>query len=239
MARPQGRSPEALRSIQIEPGFSNQAASVLFRLEKTVVNCTALIEPKLPNFAEPGSGWISAEYAMLPASTQQRIQREKKGKSHDRGTEIQRMIGRSLRGAVNLRKMGEIALYIDCDVLSADGGTRCASISGAYLAVVLALRRLEKEGKVKVADVIKHEIAAVSVGFVKGQLRLDLEFVEDSKAEVDLNLVMTGDKRIIEIQGTGEYATFGIHQTVEMINLGYKGIEEILKAGREFLAKVS
>lgn len=235
MARNHGRAADAIRKIQIEPGFSTYAESVVFRIGKTVVHCSAMVEAKLPPFVEQGIGWISAEYAMLPSSARHRVQREKRGRIDDRAIEIQRLIGRSLRSIVDLRKMADIFIILDSDVLNADGGTRCASICGSYLALALALRKLEKEGKIRTSEVLRHEIAAVSVGIVKGQILLDLDYAEDSKADVDLNLVMTGDKKLVELQATGEDSPFEISQLQEMLQIGSMGIQEILSKSRAFL----
>ena len=232
------RAHDKLRDILIEPGFSTSAASVIFRMGETVVHCTALAEERVPPFVQEGHGWLTAEYAMLPASSSRRIQRSSRSGSVDgRSQEIQRLIGRSLRSVVDLSAMGSRTIYLDCDVLNADGGTRCASICGAYIALSLSLRRLQREGLLTADRVLREDVAAVSVGIVGGEALLDLAYVEDSRAEVDMNLVMTGSGKLIEIQGTGERTTFSFEQLHTMLALGQQGIEALLAASRAYLAK--
>jgi len=232
--RNENRDFDQTRLISVESGFANNASAVIFRMGKTVVNCSVSISKDVPSFVEDGHGWITAEYSMLPAATGYRNRRER-GKVGGRTVEIQRLIGRSLRGAVNLEALGSHSIYLDCDVLYADGGTRCASISGSYIALMLALRKLEEKGELKVSEVIPQPVAAVSVGIVEGKLMLDLEYTEDSNADVDMNLIMTKDNNIIEIQGTAEGNPFSTDDLSKMIEFGKKGIADIIKVGETFL----
>src|SRR6266853_1539128 len=207
--RPHGRKPDELRPLTFKRRYTRQApGSVLVRMGRTTVLCTCCIEPSVPPFlVGKGKGWMSAEYGMLPGSTSTRKARDKAGKIDGRSVEIQRLIGRSLRAIVNLDKLGERTLWIDCDVLEADGGTRTASINGAYVAVIDALQTLAaKIGPV--GAIVEDSVAAVSVGLLGGAELLDLEYVEDRDADVDLNLVMTGSGGFVEVQGSGEEATF-------------------------------
>lgn len=229
------RAPDEVRSIQIHPGYAHHGSSVIFHMGNTIVHCSASVEEKVPMFVQEGNGWITAEYSMLPSSTNSRARRERGGKLGGRTMEIQRLIGRSLRGHSDLKALGPRAIYLDCDVLRADGGTRCASICGAYLALSLALRTLEKKNQLKAKNVIKSEVAAISLGIVKGQLLLDLQYTEDVRADVDMNLVMTGDGRLIEIQGTAEQEPFTPAQLQEMLALGQKGITDIIQKMQAFL----
>ncbi|MFO0798958.1 MAG: ribonuclease PH [Gemmataceae bacterium] len=228
MPRPNGRLPDQLRPLTFERGYTgNAAGSVLVRCGRTAVLCTCSVEPKVPDFlAGKGKGWLTAEYGMLPGSTHSRKPRDKAGKVDGRGVEIQRLIGRSLRAVVNLAKLGERTLWIDCDVLEADGGTRTAAINGALVAVVDALSKLQ----LPVRDILATSVAAVSVGVVDGEPRLDLEYVEDVAADVDLNLVMTGAGAFIEVQGTGEEATFSRDELNRLLELGEAGIRSITAA---------
>jgi len=227
MARVDGRDFDQLRDIQITPGFMTHAeGSVLIKMGGTHVICTASVEERVPHFlVGKGQGWITAEYSMLPRSTHLRTKRETNG-PNGRTQEIQRLIGRSIRGIANLKNVGERTLWIDCDVISADGGTRTASISGAYIAVALALSTLEKRKKLK-GLVLRNSLAAISVGMVDGEACLDLCYKEDSSAEVDMNVVMTGDGRYVELQGTAEGEPFDQSQMQNMLALATKGIEEI------------
>ncbi len=228
MPRPNGRLPDQLRPLSFERGYTgNAAGSVLVRSGRTAVLCTCSVEPKVPDFlAGKGKGWLTAEYGMLPGSTHSRKPRDKAGKVDGRGVEIQRLIGRSLRAVVNLAKLGERTLWIDCDVLEADGGTRTAAINGAFVAVVDALTKVQ----FPVRDVVTTSVGAVSVGVVEGEPRLDLEYVEDVAADVDLNLVMTGAGAFIEVQGTGEEATFSRDELNRLLELGEAGIRSITAA---------
>jgi ribonuclease PH len=202
---------------------------------RTTVLCTCCVEPKVPDFlAGKGTGWLTAEYGMLPGSTHTRKARDKGGKVDGRGVEIQRLIGRSLRAVVDLSKLGERTLWLDCDVIEADGGTRTASINGAFVALVDALTA-HRNDIGPPAAVVTASVAAVSVGLCDGAERLDLDYLEDRDAEVDLNLVMTGDGRFIEVQGTGEEATFTRAQLDRLLGLGQAGIEHITAAQKKAL----
>src|SRR4051812_20655550 len=234
MPRPNGRLPDQLRPLSFERGFTGNApGSVLVRSGRTAVLCTCCVEPKVPDFlVGKGKGWLTAEYGMLPGSTATRKPRDKGGKVDGRGVEIQRLIGRSLRAVVDLSKLGERTLWIDCDVLEAYGGTRTAAINGAFVAVVDALNSVRKELGVPVREVIHASVAAVSVGVVDGEERLDLEYVEDRDADVDMNLVMTGAGRFVEVQGAGEEATFSADELLRLIELGTAGIAGGTRAQR-------
>lgn len=204
MSRPDGRGFDEPRSIAITPGFLQSAPSALIEVGQTRVLCTAIIEESVPPWMRgQGRGWLTAEYGMLPASTGQRKQRDAtKGRLDGRTVEIQRLIGRSLRAVVDLKQLGENTLWIDCDVLEADGGTRCASITGAYVAAHLALAKIGRTAA------LRDSIAAISVGIVDGNAVLDLPYVEDSRADVDMNVVMTGSDGLVEVQGTAEGTPF-------------------------------
>ncbi len=224
MSRPSGRRKDELRELEIEPDYLEQAnGSALISFGKTRVLCTASIEEGVPRWlAGRGRGWLTAEYSMLPASTGQRTQREaSSGKQKGRTVEIQRLIGRALRAVADLDALGERTLWIDCDVIQADGGTRCAAISGAYVA---ARRALDHMG---LGKVLTDSVGAVSVGIVDGEPVLDLDYVEDSSAEVDVNVVMAGDGRLIEVQATAERAPLDRGQLDELLDLAASGIEEI------------
>jgi ribonuclease PH len=208
---------------------------VLVRSGATTVLCTCSVEPAVPPFlVGTGKGWLTAEYAMLPGSTQGRKARDKGGKVDGRSVEIQRLIGRSLRAVTDLTRLGERTLWLDCDVLEADGGTRTAAINGAFVALCLALK---KHAAVigPAGNVVTDSVAAISVGIVDGEERLDLEYVEDRDADVDMNLVMTGAGRFVEVQGAGEEATFSADQLLRLIELGTAGIREVAKAQRAAL----
>ncbi len=231
--RTDGRAIDQLRPIRFKNHIAPHATgSTLIEWGDTRVICGVTIEDSVPRWMKEQrveGGWITAEYSMLPYSTLSRKQRDStRGKIDGRSTEIQRLIGRSLRAAVDLKKLGSRTVWIDCDVLQADGGTRTASITGAYVALGLAIKRLMAEVKIKESPII-NSIAAVSVGIVDGEPRLDLCYVEDAAAEVDMNLVMTGKGEFIELQGTGEEATFSEEQLVAMLSHGRKGISELLK----------
>jgi ribonuclease PH len=230
MSRPSGRRPDELRELEIQPDYLEQAnGSALISFGKTRVLCTASIEEGTPRWlAGRGRGWLTAEYSMLPASTGQRTQREASlGKQKGRTVEIQRLIGRALRAVADLNALGERTLWIDCDVLQADGGTRCAAISGAYVA---ARRALDHMG---LGKVLADSVGAVSVGIVDGEPVLDLDYVEDSSAEVDVNVVMAGDGRLIEVQATAERAPLDRDQLDELLDLAAGGIEEIGQAQQD------
>src|SRR5258707_2376478 len=208
--RHDGRRPDELRPLTFKRRYTRQApGSVLVRSGQTAVLCTCTVELAVPPFlVGKGKGWLTAEYGMLPGSTSTRKPRDKGGKVDGRSVEIQRLIGRSLRAIVNLDKIGERTLWIDCDVLEADGGTRTASITGAFVAAVDGVNSIKGLLTVPVSEVLTDSVAAVSVGLVDGEERLDLEYVEDRDADVDMNLVMTGSGKIIEVQAGGEEATF-------------------------------
>ena len=229
MPRPDNRRPNELRPLSFKRKYTRSApGSVLVKAGRTTVLCTCCVEPKVPDFlVGKGKGWLTAEYGMLPGSTGSRKPRDKGGKVDGRGVEIQRLIGRSLRAVVDLSKLGERTLWIDCDVIEADGGTRTASITGAFVALVDALHAVRKDLPHPVAAVATHSLAAVSVGIVDGEPRLDLEYVEDRDAEVDMNLVMTGDGNFIEVHGTGEESTYTRKQLDALLDLGTAGIAEI------------
>jgi ribonuclease PH len=226
--RPHGRQPDELRTLSFKRRYTRQApGSVLCRMGRTTVLCTCCVEPSVPPFlVGTGKGWMSAEYGMLPGSTNNRKPRDKAGKVDGRSVEIQRLIGRSLRAIVNLDKLGERTLWIDCDVLEADGGTRTASINGAFIAVIDALHSL-KGRTAPVQEIVRDSVAAVSVGLLNDVELLDLEYIEDKDAEVDLNLVMTGAGQFIEVQGTGEEATFSRSQLDRLLKLGKVGVDRI------------
>lgn len=229
--RPDGRKNDELRSLKIEKNFiKNADGSVLIELGNTRVICTASIENKVPPFLkDQKKGWITAEYGMLPRSTPVRMLRESTaGRVGGRTHEIQRLIGRSLRAVVDLEKLGERTIWIDCDVIEADGGTRTASITGGYLALREAIKKAMNAGMIT-ENPIKDSIAAISVGIVAGEPRLDLCYQEDSQAEVDMNIVMTGGGKFVEIQGTAELTPFSKENLLHLISLAEKGIREIIR----------
>ncbi len=232
--RPKNRRLDELRPLTFELGFTRTAAgSVLVRSGATTVLCTCTVEPTVPDFlVGKGKGWLTAEYSMLPGSTSSRKSRDKAGKVDGRGVEIQRLIGRSLRAITNLKALGERTLWLDCDVLEADGGTRTAAINGAFVALCLALHKHTLEIP---PGVVTDSVAAISVGLLDGAERLDLEYVEDRDADVDMNLVMTGSGRFIEVQGAGEEATFATEQLYRLIELGRAGTAEVTRLQRAAL----
>jgi ribonuclease PH len=230
------RHPDELRPLEFQRGYTRTpAGSVLVRMGRTTILCTCCIELVVPPFlVGTGKGWLSAEYGMLPGSTGTRKPRDRGGKIDGRSVEIQRLIGRSLRAVVDLEKLGERTLWIDCDVIEADGGTRTASINGAYVALVDALVANEAVfGPARA--ILRDSVAAVSVGLAENVALLDLDYMEDKDAEVDMNLVMTGSGQFIEVQGTGEEATFDRSQLDRMLELGRMGIEAITRAQRQTL----
>lgn len=237
MKRCDGRAADELRKVVLTRNCNLYAeGSCLVEWGNTKVLCTASVEEGVPGFLRgSGQGWLTAEYAMLPRSTQTRINREiSKGKPNSRGTEIQRLIGRSLRAAIDLERLGEYTITIDCDVLQADGGTRTASITGGFVAMFDALRNLADTKKI--ADIpLKEQIAAVSCGKRFGNTLLDLCYEEDSAAEVDANFVMTNHDDFVEIQGTGEGGVFSVTELNELIALAQKGIKELQQLQREVL----
>ena len=232
MTRSDGRAPDQLREVKITLDFIKHAeGSCLIEFGDTKVICTASVEEKVPPFLKgTGQGWITAEYSMLPRATAQRTVREAaKGKLTGRTQEIQRLIGRSLRSAVDLTTLGEITLWIDCDVIQADGGTRTASITGAFVALYRALERIEK------LEAVKSFIAAVSVGIVDGVFLLDLNYAEDSMAEVDMNVVMNDKGLFVEVQGTAEGEPFSRDALNRLLDLGEKGIRELISIQKRAL----
>lgn len=236
--RPSGRTAEQLRPISITRQFTCHAeGSVLIEFGRTKVLCTATVNEGVPRFLKgKGQGWITAEYGMLPRSTHSRMNREAaSGKQGGRTMEIQRLIARSLRAAVDLTKLGENTITVDCDVIQADGGTRTASISGACIALVDALTWMTEKGLLK-ENPLKHMVAAVSVGIFEGTPVCDLDYDEDSQAETDMNLVMTEDGKIIEIQGTAEGEPFSEEELAQLLSLGKQGIQNIITQQRQALA---
>jgi ribonuclease PH len=233
-----GRGPGELRPVGIEPGFVRSATgSALIACGSTRVICTASVQESVPKWlAGRGRGWLTAEYGMLPASTGERKQRDvSKGRPDGRTVEIQRLIGRSLRGVVDFSRMGERTIYVDCDVLEADGGTRCASITGGYVALELACRRLVADGKLA-ATPLTGSVAAVSCGMVDGVALLDLDYPEDSTAEVDANVVMTGDGGLVEVQATAERTPLSRASLDELLALAQAGIERLREAQSDAVA---
>lgn len=239
MPRPDDRKPGQLRPLSFKRKYTGSApGSVLVKTGRTTVLCTCTVDRKVPEWmAGRGTGWMTAEYGMLPGSTNTRKARDKAGKVDGRTVEIQRLIGRSLRAVVDLAKLGERTLWVDCDVLEADGGTRTASINGAFVAVVDALTSIKKDLPVGIAEILTDSVAAISVGVVDGEERLDLEYVEDRDAEVDANLVMTGSGKFIEVQGSGEEATFTRKQLDALLALGEAGIKAVTAAQKAALGK--
>lgn len=230
--RPSGRTAEQTRPIKITRNYTKHAeGSVLIEFGETKVLCNATVEEGVPRFLKgQNKGWITAEYGMLPRATNTRTQREAaKGKQTGRTMEIQRLIARSLRAAVDLEKLGEYTITVDCDVIQADGGTRTASISGACVALYDALQTMQQKGAIK-SNPFKGFIAAISVGIVDGQALCDLEYVEDSSAETDMNVVMTADNKMIEIQGTAEGLPFSHDELMTLLELAKNGINDIIKA---------
>ncbi len=237
--RPSGRALDQLRPISITRNYTKHAeGSVLVEFGDTKVLCTASVEASVPRFLRgQNQGWITAEYGMLPRSTGSRMGREAaRGKQGGRTQEIQRLIGRSLRAAVDLKLLGEHSIVLDCDVLQADGGTRTASITGACVALVDALRSLQRAKKIS-ADPLKHLIAAVSVGIYQGQPVLDLDYLEDSSAETDMNVVLTENGGFVEVQGTAEGETFSLDEMHSMMALAQTGVARLIEAQRAALAE--
>ena len=240
MTRSDGRAPGRLRPTKITPGFSMHAeGSVLIEVGKTRVVCTASVEDRVPPFLRnSGKGWVTAEYGMLPRATSTRTQREATaGKVGGRTQEIQRLIGRSLRSVTKLPEIGERTIWIDCDVLQADGGTRTASITGGFVALVLALQRLRDLGYLKNIP-LQDYVAATSVGVVAGVPMLDLAYDEDSKAEVDMNIVKTGDGRFIEVQGTAEGPPFERKALDDLMELAETGIRELIALQKSVIGEI-
>ena len=233
--RTDNRAPDELRPVKITPGFlANAEGSALIEMGNTRVICAASVEDRLPPHlrSQRTEGWVTAEYGMLPRSTHTRSQREVGRGPSGRTHEIQRLIGRSLRAISNRKVLGERTITLDCDVLQADGGTRTAAITGAYVAFVIACRRLMKDRKINKSPIVG-EVAAVSVGIVDGLALLDLKYDEDSRAEVDMNVVCTGDGRFIEVQGTAEGSPFTREQMDNLLELAKKGINELVMLQRQ------
>lgn len=240
MTRQDGRHPAELRPVTITRGYIEHAeGSVLIEVGRTRVICTATVEERVPPFLRgKGEGWITAEYGMLPRATGQRSPREAaRGKQGGRTMEIQRLIGRALRSVIDLRLVGERTILLDCDVIQADGGTRTAAITGSFVAMVDALAQLRTSGLIEQMPV-KDYLAAISVGIVDGVPMLDLAYIEDSRAEVDLNLVMTGRGQVVEVQGTGEGGPFSRSQLEQLLDLASSGIEQLIAMQRTALGDV-
>jgi ribonuclease PH len=235
--RPSGRDADQLRTVRFTPGYTRHAeGSVLAEFGDTRVLCTASVEPRVPPWMRGnGTGWVTAEYGMLPRSTNTRTGREAaRGKQSGRTLEIQRLIGRSLRAVINLEALGERTVTLDCDVLQADGGTRTAAISGAYVALAIAMRALTKQGVLK-KNPLYGQVAAVSVGVYRGEPVLDLDYAEDSEAETDMNVVMNEAGRYIEVQGTAEGHAFTAEELEAMLGLARSGVGEIIAAQNDVL----
>jgi ribonuclease PH len=237
LKRPSGRAPDVLRSVVLTPKFTKYAeGSILISMGDTRIVCTASVEDRVPPFLRnSGKGWVTAEYGMLPRATDTRTARDN-GRSGPSGRtqEIQRLIGRSLRAVTAMNKLGERTITVDCDVIQADGGTRTASVTGGFVALALALKKLKDERKID-AIPLSDYVAAVSVGIVSGQPILDLEYSEDSRADVDMNIVRTGAGAFIEIQGTAESGPFSEDQMHKMLELAAGGIRELVAKQREVL----
>lgn len=239
MSRPSGRRPEQLRNVKITRNYTKHAeGSVLVEFGDTKVICTASVDNSVPRFLRgKGQGWVTAEYGMLPRSTGSRMGREAaRGKQGGRTQEIQRLIGRSLRAAVDLKALGENTITIDCDVIQADGGTRTASITGACVALIDAISSLQKAGKID-ASPLSSMVASVSVGIYKGAPVLDLDYAEDSNAETDMNVVMNSEGGFIEVQGTAEAAPFSEEEFQQMMALAKRGIIDLVKVQQMALAQ--
>jgi len=228
--RHDGRAQDELRPLDLVPGFVETAdGSVLFSIGRTRVICTASVDAETPRWLRgSGRGWVSAEYGMLPASTGERKQRDaSRGRPDGRSIEIQRLIGRSLRAIVDLQALGERTVWVDCDVIQADGGTRTASITGAFVALGLALEKLVEAGTLTSVP-LRDYVAAVSVGMVDGEILLDLSYEEDSRADVDMNFVMTAGHKFVEVQATAEHQVFDETQLGKMIGLARMGVQQLI-----------
>ena len=236
MSRIDGRKNDELRPVEIIPNINKFAeGSCLIRCGNTQVLCTASVEDRTPPHVPFGEGWVTAEYSMLPRANRERSRRDiSKLKLSPRSAEIQRLVGRALRAAVDMKKLGERAITIDCDVLQGDGGTRTASVTGGYVALCLAIRKLMEEGQIRENPIIT-PVAAISAGIVEDEALLDLCYEEDSSAQVDLNCVRTGDGQLGEIQGTGEGRAFTIEEQQELVKLCAKGIQELQEIQKEVL----
>ena len=239
MKRSDGRGPDVLRPVKITRNYLKHAeGSALIEMGDTKVICSASVEERVPRFLrKTGKGWITAEYSMLPRSTHTRTSRDSlTGRGNGRAFEIQRLIGRSLRSVTNLDEFGERTIWVDCDVIQADGGTRTASITGAYVALVDAFRKMVRNGMIEKVPVID-SVAAVSVGRVEGKTLLDLNYEEDSRADVDMNVVMTGSEKFVEIQGTAEAAVFTKEEMDELTRIAQKGIKELTRIQKRSLGR--
>jgi len=235
--RKDGRSPAQMRPVRMTSGFISQAeGSVLIEVGRTRVICTASVEEVVPPFLKnQGKGWVTSEYSMIPRATSTRTARESTtGKRSGRTQEIQRLIGRSLRTAIDLEKLGERTIWLDCDVIEADGGTRTASITGAFVAMSLAINKLRTAGAIT-QNPVRGFVAAVSVGIIAGVPMMDLNYVEDSSADVDFNLVMTDKDEFVEIQGTAERNPFSSSKLNELLDLGRQGVQQLIRLQRETL----
>lgn len=235
--RPSGRTPDQMRSVILETGFSKHAeGSCMSRFGDTFVHCTATVEDRVPPWLKgKGQGWVTAEYGMLPRSTGSRMAREAaKGKQSGRTQEIQRLIGRALRAVVDLKKLGEVQITLDCDVIQADGGTRTAAITGSYVALQQAVAHLMQIGALKENPIVD-EVAAISCGIYNGICVLDLDYIEDSAAEADANFVMTGTGGLVEVQATAEEHAFTDTQFAELMSLARKGVKELVEKQRNVL----
>ena len=239
-ARADGRSPNQLRPIEIIVDYTKWAeGSVLCCFGDTKVLCNASVEERVPGWMrDQGTGWVTGEYEMLPRATDRRSQREaRQGRVGGRTHEISRLLGRSLRAAIDLKRLGERSITLDCDVIQADGGTRTASITGAWVALSIAVKRLQAQGLIG-RDVMKRHIAAVSLGVYEGHVWLDLDYAEDQKVDTDLNLVMTGDGGLVEIQGTAEGAPFTRSELDRILDIGAEGIQQLMQHQQDAVAKV-
>ncbi len=238
--RPDGRGPAQHRAVSITPNYTKYAeGSILIEIGETRVICNATIDEKVPPFMKgQGKGWITAEYSMLPRATGQRNQRESiKGKLTGRTMEIQRLIGRALRSVVDLEALGERTITLDCDVIQADGGTRTTSITGAFIAMAMAMNKLMDDHKIKRFPITDY-LASVSVGIINGQSCLDLNYIEDSTAKVDMNVVMTGQGKFVEVQGTGEDAPFTKAELQAMLDLAEQGIHSFIEKQKQVLGPI-
>jgi len=239
--RPSGRAPDALRTLSIEPGFAHHAeGSALIRMGGTEVLCAASVEPRVPGFLRgKGEGWVTAEYGMLPRATHRRGDREAaRGKQSGRTLEIQRLIGRALRAVTDRAAMGEMTITIDCDVLNADGGTRCAAVTGAWVALRLAFEQLVQK-RVIAAVPLRAQVAAISCGLTEAGAVLDLDYAEDSGARADANFVLTDAGGLVEIQATGEQAPFDEREFAELLALARAGTSRLFAAQREAVARLA
>jgi ribonuclease PH len=238
VSRPDGRRPGELRSVRIARHFlKNTPSSVLIEMGNTRIICSACVEESVPPFLKnTGRGWVTAEYGMLPASTPTRKERERSGKIDGRTQEIQRLIGRCLRAVTDTSRLGERTVRIDCDVIDADGGTRTAAVTGSFVALVDCIERLRRESKIT-GQPIRAAIAAVSVGIVAGVPVLDLSYVEDSAADVDMNVAMTSAGKFVEVQGTAEASPFAQRDLSRMLRLAARGIRSLLRMQKEALAR--